>query len=159
MFEQYDEYFASLGYTLLNSKNGRAVTRENYIRQIPLRSTTDIPAIPPGKIIQPSGGAIAPPPDATVSTIDLGATCFIFIAMYALQRFLHRPSWVYLIGVALGLALAVCRREFHPQLLPYFDTQWGAILQIGFKSLSKWDIIWPHFAPMIGPNVSSPTDC
>jgi len=33
---------------------------------------------------------------ATVATIDLGVTCFIFIAMYTLQRFLRRPSptWV-----------------------------------------------------------------
>jgi 4-amino-4-deoxy-L-arabinose transferase-like glycosyltransferase len=45
---------------------------------------------------------------ATVATVDLGTTCFIFIAMYGLQRFLTRPSTLNLIvaGIALGLALA-----------------------------------------------------
>jgi len=45
---------------------------------------------------------------ATVATIDLGVTCFIFIAMYGLQRLFHRPSRMNLAaaGIALGLALA-----------------------------------------------------
>jgi len=44
---------------------------------------------------------------ATLATLDLGVTCFIFIAMYGLQRFLRRPSWPNLgmAGVFLGLAL------------------------------------------------------
>jgi len=45
---------------------------------------------------------------ATLATLDLGVTCFIFIAMYAVQRLLRRPSWTSLViaGVSLGLALA-----------------------------------------------------
>lgn len=46
-FEQYYDYLSSFGYTLINAKNGKDVTNENYRRQIPLRSTTDIIAIPP----------------------------------------------------------------------------------------------------------------
>jgi 4-amino-4-deoxy-L-arabinose transferase-like glycosyltransferase len=44
----------------------------------------------------------------TLATLDLGVTCFIFIAMYGLQRLLRRPSWLNLIagGVLLGMALA-----------------------------------------------------
>ncbi|MEE8390498.1 MAG: glycosyltransferase family 39 protein, partial [Anaerolineae bacterium] len=44
----------------------------------------------------------------TLATLDLGATCFIFIAMYGVQRLLRRPNQVNLImgGVFLGLALA-----------------------------------------------------
>lgn len=46
-FAQYFEYLSAFGYKLINAKNGWAVTLENFERQIPLRSTTDIVAIPP----------------------------------------------------------------------------------------------------------------
>jgi hypothetical protein len=44
----------------------------------------------------------------TLATLDLGVTCFMFIAMYGVQRLLHRPSRTNLAmgGVFLGLALA-----------------------------------------------------
>lgn len=45
-FEQYYDYLSSFGYTLINAKNGRDVTINNFRNQIPLRSTTDIIAIP-----------------------------------------------------------------------------------------------------------------
>ena len=51
-FEQYYYYLSSFGYTLINAKNGKDVTNENYRRQIPLRSTTDIIAIPPTPLIK-----------------------------------------------------------------------------------------------------------
>ncbi len=50
-FEQYYDYLSSLGYNLINAKNGKNVTIENYLKQIPLRSTTDIIAIPPTPLI------------------------------------------------------------------------------------------------------------
>lgn len=48
-FEHYFEYLSLFGYTLINSKKGRTITLENFFRQIPLRSTTDIIAIPPNR--------------------------------------------------------------------------------------------------------------
>ncbi len=45
-FEQYFDYLKSFEYELINSKNGNAISLDNYRRQIPLRSTTDIVAIP-----------------------------------------------------------------------------------------------------------------
>jgi FkbM family methyltransferase len=48
-FDQYYRYFSTLGYALLNSKNGRTVTSANYRREIPLRYTTDLLALPPGR--------------------------------------------------------------------------------------------------------------
>jgi FkbM family methyltransferase len=45
-FEQYFNCLKTFGYVLINSKNGNAITLDNYRRQIPLRSTTDIIAIP-----------------------------------------------------------------------------------------------------------------
>ncbi|MCP4537081.1 MAG: hypothetical protein GY832_08030 [Chloroflexi bacterium] len=43
----------------------------------------------------------------TLATLDLGVACFMFIAMYGVQRILHRPSRTNLLmgGVLLGLAL------------------------------------------------------
>ncbi len=43
----------------------------------------------------------------TLATLDLGVACFMFIAMYGVQRILTRPNWknVLLGGVLLGLAL------------------------------------------------------
>lgn len=45
---------------------------------------------------------------AALATLDLGVTCFIFVAMYALQRCLFRrvkwSDWI-VAGIALGLAL------------------------------------------------------
>lgn len=45
---------------------------------------------------------------ATLATLDLGVTCFIFIATYTVQRFAQRPNWPNLVmsGVTLGLALS-----------------------------------------------------
>ena len=48
-FEQYSQCLTSLGYSLLNIKNGKLVTQGNYLKQIPLRATTDILAVPPKK--------------------------------------------------------------------------------------------------------------
>jgi FkbM family methyltransferase len=45
-FEQYYDYLSSFDYTLINAKNGRNVTINNFQNEIPLRSTTDIIAIP-----------------------------------------------------------------------------------------------------------------
>ena len=45
-FEQYLNYFSSFGYTLLNNKNGKKITLENFHTQIPNRYTTDIIAVP-----------------------------------------------------------------------------------------------------------------
>jgi FkbM family methyltransferase len=45
-FEQYCNYLKPFDYILLNSKTGKVITQDNYWRQIPLRSTTDIIAIP-----------------------------------------------------------------------------------------------------------------
>ena len=45
-FEQFYDYLSSFDYTLINAKNGRNVTINNFRNQIPLRSTTDIIAIP-----------------------------------------------------------------------------------------------------------------
>ena len=48
-FEQYCDYFSTFGYRLINSSNGHQITRENYRLEIPLRSTTDVLAIPPSR--------------------------------------------------------------------------------------------------------------
>lgn len=50
-FELYFDYFSSAGYILANIKNGKPITLENYFRQIPLRATTNIIAIPPGRLV------------------------------------------------------------------------------------------------------------
>jgi len=49
-FEHYFDYFSSIEYIMINSKNGKSVTAENYFQQIPLRATTDIIALPPGRL-------------------------------------------------------------------------------------------------------------
>ena len=46
-FGCYFDFFSSLDYTLINSKNGARISIENYHEIIPLRSTTDIIALPP----------------------------------------------------------------------------------------------------------------
>jgi FkbM family methyltransferase len=46
-FEQFHDYFENLRYSLLNIKNGKKINLQNFSNQIPLRSTTDIIAIPP----------------------------------------------------------------------------------------------------------------
>ena len=45
-FEQYFLYLSSFKYDLINSKNGEKITLENFHQQLPLRSTTDIIAVP-----------------------------------------------------------------------------------------------------------------
>ncbi len=45
-FEECFRYFSSLGYTLLNCKNGKHITMENYYKEIPWSFTIDIVAIP-----------------------------------------------------------------------------------------------------------------
>ncbi len=45
-FELFYDYFYSAGYTLINCKNGKIINMGNYCNQIPLRSTTDILALP-----------------------------------------------------------------------------------------------------------------
>jgi len=47
-FEQYVDYLSAFGYSLINSSNGHQITRDNYRREIPLRSTTDVVATPQG---------------------------------------------------------------------------------------------------------------
>jgi FkbM family methyltransferase len=51
-FEQYFNYLKSLGYVLINSKNGEIITLDNYWRQVPLKSTTDIIAVPSRSMIE-----------------------------------------------------------------------------------------------------------
>ena len=51
-FEQFYDYFVALNYKLLNVKNGRNITLQNYTNQIPQRSTIDIIAIPQKPSIQ-----------------------------------------------------------------------------------------------------------
>lgn len=46
-FAQFLDLFDPLGYTLINSKNGARVTLENYHRQVPMKATTDLIALPP----------------------------------------------------------------------------------------------------------------
>jgi FkbM family methyltransferase len=46
-FEQIYAYFASYDYYLLNAKDGKQITLQNYTYRIPKRSTTDIIAVPP----------------------------------------------------------------------------------------------------------------
>jgi FkbM family methyltransferase len=46
-FEQFHDYFENFGYRLLNAKNGKKITVQNFANQIPLRATSDIIAIPP----------------------------------------------------------------------------------------------------------------
>jgi len=50
-FEQYYDYLSSLDYTIINAKNGKYITMKSFQKQIPLRSTTDIIAIPPTPLI------------------------------------------------------------------------------------------------------------
>jgi len=45
-FELFFDYFSYRGYTLINCKNGKIITLDNYFKQIPLRYTTDIVALP-----------------------------------------------------------------------------------------------------------------
>ncbi|MGD0338042.1 MAG: FkbM family methyltransferase [Bacteroidota bacterium] len=45
-FEEYYNYLSALNYYLVNSKNDQIVSKENYHRQIPYNSTTDLIAIP-----------------------------------------------------------------------------------------------------------------
>lgn len=51
-FEDYYSYFKGLGYSLVNTTNGHPIELENYPNEIPLRSTTDILAIPRNKLIE-----------------------------------------------------------------------------------------------------------
>jgi FkbM family methyltransferase len=46
-FEQIYAYFVNYDYYLLNAKNGKQITLQNYTYQIPKRSTTDLLAFPP----------------------------------------------------------------------------------------------------------------
>jgi FkbM family methyltransferase len=46
-FKQLHDYFANLRYSLRNSKNGKKITVQNFTQQIPLKTTTDVIAIPP----------------------------------------------------------------------------------------------------------------
>ena len=69
---------------------------------------------------------------ATVATIDLGTTCFIFIAMYGLQRLLRWPSRANLIGAGIALGLALSAKISALILLPISI---GLILGWG---LARW---------------------
>ena len=46
-FEHFYSYFDRFGYRLLNAKNGKNIGLDNFTKHIPLRTTTDIIAIPP----------------------------------------------------------------------------------------------------------------
>lgn len=50
-FGEFFSYLSSFGYSLLNNKNGEEIGMNNYLRQIPLRSTIDILAMPPRQIV------------------------------------------------------------------------------------------------------------
>jgi len=52
-FEQFYSYFTNFGYNLLNAKNGKIITLQNFSAQIPWRSTTDIIARPPSNLYFP----------------------------------------------------------------------------------------------------------
>ena len=52
-FEQFYSYFTNFGYRLLNAKNGKIITLQNFSAQIPLRSTTDIIAKPSSNLSFP----------------------------------------------------------------------------------------------------------
>lgn len=52
-FEQFYSYFTNYGYYMLNAKNGKTITLQNFSAQIPLRSTTDIIAKPPSNLSFP----------------------------------------------------------------------------------------------------------
>ena len=45
--EEYFDLLDPLGYRWTNVKTSRPVTRETVAREVPLRSTTDILALPP----------------------------------------------------------------------------------------------------------------
>jgi FkbM family methyltransferase len=51
-FERYLKLLKTLDYVLINSKNGIEVTLDNYWRQIPLKSTTDIIAVPSRSMVE-----------------------------------------------------------------------------------------------------------
>ncbi len=55
-FEAFDQYFSSLGYRLLNSRNGRPIHQANYLKEVPLRSTIDVVALPPTRTMTPRVG-------------------------------------------------------------------------------------------------------
>jgi hypothetical protein len=79
-----------------------------------------------------------------LATLDLGVTCFIFIAMYGIQRVLRRPSWPNLIigGVFLGLALGAKISAFI--VLPIgvaLMVVWGFIQRP--KRLLLWGLVYP----------------
>jgi FkbM family methyltransferase len=44
-FSQFLDLFEPLGYKLINSKSGAQVTLENYVREVPLKATTDLVAL------------------------------------------------------------------------------------------------------------------
>jgi FkbM family methyltransferase len=46
-FEQFSAYLSPFGYTLISSRTGHEINRQNYRNEIPLRSTIDIVAVPP----------------------------------------------------------------------------------------------------------------
>ncbi len=45
-FEQYYSYLTSYDYHLFNAKNDKRIALGNFFDQIPMRSTTDIVAVP-----------------------------------------------------------------------------------------------------------------
>jgi FkbM family methyltransferase len=51
-FARYLKLLKTLDYVLINSKNGIEVTLDNYWRQIPLKSTTDIIAVPSRSMVE-----------------------------------------------------------------------------------------------------------
>jgi hypothetical protein len=80
----------------------------------------------------------------TLATLDLGVTCFIFIAMYGIQHVLRRPSCPNLIigGVFLGLALGTKISAFI--VLPIgvaLMVVWGVMHRP--KGLLLWGLVYP----------------
>jgi len=45
-FRDYYDYFSKMGYSMFNAKNDQPVNMNNFKNQIPMRSTTDIIAVP-----------------------------------------------------------------------------------------------------------------
>jgi hypothetical protein len=107
----------------------------------------------------------------TLATLDLGVTCFMFIAMYGVQRVLYRPNWtnVVLAGVFLGLALAT--KVSALIVLPVgagLMVLWGLVarwrsklagrllIYVGVASLTLWAVHLFDFGPPPGLSVPLP---
>ncbi|HEY74314.1 MAG TPA: hypothetical protein G4N99_13710 [Thermoflexia bacterium] len=106
----------------------------------------------------------------TLATLDLGVTCFIFIAMFGIQRLLRRPSWLNLVtgGVFVGLALGakVSALIVLPVSVGLMGL-WGLnrwrkklvgrlLIYLGVAFLMLWAVHLFDFGPLPGFSISLP---